>query len=60
MLVADELTAGNLVRVLPDYEVRPSELFLSYPSVRFMRPVVRAFIDFVIPPLRSIEGVDLT
>ncbi|CAH1652694.1 MULTISPECIES: LysR family transcriptional regulator [unclassified Chelatococcus] len=57
LLVADELADGRLVRVLPEYEVKPTEAFLAYPSVRFMRPVVRAFTDFAIPALRAIDGV---
>jgi DNA-binding transcriptional LysR family regulator len=58
LLVNDELADGRLVRILPDYEVKPTEAFLVYPSVRFMRPVVRAFTDFAIPALRAVEGVD--
>ncbi|CAN7595944.1 LysR family transcriptional regulator [Bosea sp. LjRoot237] len=58
LLVSDELAAGRLVRILPDYEVKPTEAFWTFPSVRFMRPVVRAFTDFAIPALRAVEGVD--
>lgn len=58
LLVAEELAAGKLIRILPDYEVKPTEAFLAYPSVRFMRPAVRAFTDFVIPALRAVTGVD--
>ncbi|MAY62722.1 MAG: LysR family transcriptional regulator [Rhizobiales bacterium] len=58
LLVNEDLAEGKLVRILPDYEVRPTEAFLTYPSVRFMRPVVRAFTDFAIPALRAIEGID--
>jgi DNA-binding transcriptional LysR family regulator len=58
LLVADELASGRLVRILPDYEVKPTEAFWVFPSVRFMRPVVRAFTDFAIPALRAVEGVD--
>ncbi|MCW2307469.1 LysR family transcriptional regulator [Rhodobium gokarnense] len=57
LLVNDELAGGRLVRILPDYEVRPTEAFLAYPSVRFMRPVVRAFTDFAVPALRSVDGI---
>lgn len=60
LLVIKELADGKLVRILPDYEIRPTEAFLAYPSVRFMRPVVRALTDFMIPLLRSIEGIDLS
>jgi DNA-binding transcriptional LysR family regulator len=58
ILVLDELAKGELVRILPDYEVRPTEVYLTYSSSRFMRPVVRAFIDFLIPRLRAVEGID--
>lgn len=58
ILVAGELADGRLVRILPDYEVKPTDAFLAYPSTKFMRPVVRAFTDFVIPRLRDVEGID--
>ncbi|MDF2998780.1 MAG: transcriptional regulator, LysR family [Xanthobacteraceae bacterium] len=60
LFVTEDLAAGRLVRILPDYEVKPSEAFLAYPSVRYMRPVVRAFTDFAVPALRAIEGMDET
>lgn len=56
-LVFDDLKAGRLLRVLPDYELKASDLFLTYPSATYLRPVVRAFIDFVVPALRRIEGL---
>jgi DNA-binding transcriptional LysR family regulator len=60
LLVSKELAEGQLIRILPDYEIRPTEVFIAYPSVRFMRPVVRAFTDFMLPRLAAIEGVDFT
>jgi DNA-binding transcriptional LysR family regulator len=57
LLVLEELAAGKLVRILPEYEVKSNDVFWAYPSVRFMRPAVRAFTDFVIPMLRATEGV---
>ncbi|WP_428030144.1 LysR family transcriptional regulator [Ancylobacter sp.] len=57
LLVNHELAQGRLVRILPDYDVRPTDVFLAYPSVRFMRPIVRAFTDFAVPALRSVEGI---
>ncbi|MBU3889243.1 LysR family transcriptional regulator [Methylosinus sporium] len=57
LLVAEELRSGALVRVLPDHEIEPSEFFLVYPSARFLRPVVRAFVDFAAPALRRVEGI---
>lgn len=58
LLVNDALAAGTLVRILPEFVVRPTEAFLAYPSVRFMRPVVRAFADFAFAGLRAVDGVD--
>jgi DNA-binding transcriptional LysR family regulator len=58
MLVAQDLADGRLVRILPEYEVKPTEVFLAYPSTKFMRPVVRAFADFLVPQLRAVEGLD--
>ena len=56
-LVIEELRSGALMRVLPQYEVKPSELYITYPTARFMRPTVRAFVDFVSPALKSVEGI---
>jgi DNA-binding transcriptional LysR family regulator len=57
LLVSRELADGDLVRVLPEYELKPTDAFLVYPSVRFMRPVVRAFSDFAIAALRRVNGI---
>jgi DNA-binding transcriptional LysR family regulator len=57
LLAAEHLQRGHLVRVLPDCEIEPTELFLVYPCAKFLRPLVRAFIDFAAPRLRAIEGV---
>lgn len=58
LLVHEELESGALIRLLPEYEVRSHEIFMAYPSVRFMRPAVRAFADFVVPRVRAVQGVD--
>jgi DNA-binding transcriptional LysR family regulator len=57
LLVADQLRNGALVRVLPEYEIEPKEFFLVYPSSKFLRPTVRAFVDFAAPALQRIEGI---
>ena len=57
LLVADHLASGRLVRVLPQDEVRASELYLTYVSAKFLRPVVREFITFMVPALRSVDGI---
>jgi DNA-binding transcriptional LysR family regulator len=56
-LVTEELRARRLVQVLPQHEIRASELYVAYPTSRFLRPAVRAFIDFVVPALRAVEGI---
>lgn len=60
LLVADDLAAGRLVHLLPGYALRSTEAFLVFPSVRHMRPAVRAFTDFVVPRIRAIEGISKT
>jgi DNA-binding transcriptional LysR family regulator len=57
LLVTEELKEGKLVRVLPDYEIKPTELFLVYPSAKFLRSAVRAFIDFAMPALQRVDGI---
>jgi DNA-binding transcriptional LysR family regulator len=57
LLVAEHLAAGRLMRVLPDCEVRSTEAYLVYPSVRHMRPAVRAFTDFAVPRIQAVEGI---
>jgi DNA-binding transcriptional LysR family regulator len=46
--VADELTDGRLVRVLPDWEIGSVALTIVYPSREYMPRRVRALIDFII------------
>ncbi len=57
LLVADELKQGELIRVLADHDIEPTEFFLVYPSSKFLRPAVRAFVDFAAPALQRVEGI---
>lgn len=57
LLIGDDLASGALVRVLPDYEVRSNDVYVSYPSARLMRPAVRAFVDLLIPRLKAVDGI---
>lgn len=45
-IVHEDLRRGDLVRVLPDYAIRPRELYALYPQTRHLSPKVRAFVDF--------------
>lgn len=54
ILAAPELRAGRLLRVLPDYTLRGSSVYLLYASVRPIETKVAALRDFLIehsPPL---------
>lgn len=57
LLVSEELKSGRLIRVLPEHEIDPTELFLVYSSSKFLRPAVRAFVDFAFPALKSVNGI---
>ncbi len=46
-LVDDDLAAGRLVRLVPDYATPPVTLFAVYASRQYMAPKLRSFIDFV-------------
>lgn len=45
-IVHEDLRRGELVPVLPDYLIRPRELYALYPQNRHLSPKVRAFVDF--------------
>jgi DNA-binding transcriptional LysR family regulator len=46
--VCDDLKAGRLKVVLPDYRIPDSGIYAVMPQRRLMLPRVRAFIDFVV------------
>lgn len=56
-MVAKEISDGCLVRVLPGYNLRSSELFLAYPSTKYLRPLVRRFIDFTVTAMSDVRGL---
>ena len=45
--VADDLAAGTLVRLLPEYEPEPLPVHLVVSSARYMAPKLRALLDFL-------------
>ena len=47
MSVGPALLAGDLVRVLSDYEFEPSAVFAVYPSARQLSTKTRAAVDFL-------------
>lgn len=51
VLVADDVAAGRLRRVLPDLETDEVRIVAIYPSKRLLEPRVRRFIDFAVEAL---------
>jgi DNA-binding transcriptional LysR family regulator len=51
--IVEDLVAGRLVRVLPDFEGPSDEIFLLFPYRRNIPKRVRLFIDFVAEKLRA-------
>jgi DNA-binding transcriptional LysR family regulator len=47
LYVSEALLAGELVRVLPDYEFEETAIFAVYPSARQLSTKVRAAVDFL-------------
>jgi len=46
-LVSEELRAGRLVALLPDYEAMPSPIYALYPSRRHLSAKVRLFVEYL-------------
>lgn len=51
--VRDLEADGQLVRVLPDWQLPPIEVSLVYPHSRLLSPRIRAFVDWAVPRLRE-------
>ena len=47
-LINEDIAAGRLVRLFPDYEDEGSDIFAVYPQKKNLSPKVRALIDFMI------------
>jgi DNA-binding transcriptional LysR family regulator len=56
-LVAADLAAGRLQRILGDHEPAPASVHLLFQSSRLASPRVRAFADHLIKHLRGIDGL---
>ncbi|WP_211471291.1 LysR family transcriptional regulator [Collimonas humicola] len=47
-IVHEDLRRGDLQRVLPDFDLKPRDLYAIYPQNRHLSPKVRAFVDFAV------------
>lgn len=48
LMLQEQLEAGSLIKVLPDWEPRREMIHVVFPSRRGMLPAVRALIDFLV------------
>ena len=53
--MADELVAGNLVRVLPEFEPPQLPVSVVYLDGRKANAKIRSFVDFAVERLRANE-----
>jgi len=56
--VCDDLKAGRLKAVLPDYRIPDSAIYAVMPQRRLMLPRVRAFIDFIVAQFGDVPPWD--
>lgn len=47
LLAADDVKAGKLQTLLPEWQLKPNPLYMVYPSSRHLSAKLRAFLDFV-------------
>jgi DNA-binding transcriptional LysR family regulator len=58
--VADDIRAGRLYPLLPDYPSERSHAYVIYPSRRHLAPRTRVVIDFLVEQLKaSVEPVEI-
>jgi DNA-binding transcriptional LysR family regulator len=50
-LIDEDINAGRLVRILPEYETQPIPIYAVYPSRRHLSAKVRVFIDLLVTRL---------
>ena len=56
LLLADEVSAGRLVRVLPSYAPPARPIYLLYTPASKATPKIRTFVDFIVEALRTEAG----
>lgn len=58
-LIADELAAGTLVEVLPDYRSIELGIYAVYPTRKFLLPKVRSLVEYLSENLGSASWLKL-
>jgi len=56
-LVDEHIRAGDVQRLLEDWQLKANALYLHFPSKTHMAPKVRAFIDFLTDPETNLRGL---
>lgn len=54
-IIHEDIVTGRLVRVLPDWQLAPLHINLSYPSRSHLPAKSRAFIDFIVAHFQTRE-----
>lgn len=54
--VAEDITAGRLVELLPDWKAPARPIHAVYPSIRHQTPRVRRVVDFLAEELKAAES----
>ena len=52
-VVGDDVAAGRLISLLPNYEILEVSIYLVYPQRRHLSPKIRAFVDFLAARISS-------
>lgn len=55
LTISDDIAAGRLVRVLPDWTSRPTPFYAVFPARAGVRALSRLFIDFICARLEALE-----
>ena len=58
-MVADDIAAGTLVQLLPEYRSLELGIYAVYPSRKFVAPKVRALIDYLAESFRERTWTDV-
>jgi DNA-binding transcriptional LysR family regulator len=54
-LVGDDLAAGRLVELLPQYRSIELGIYAIYPTRKHVPPKVRALVEFLVEPLSKLR-----
>ena len=56
---AEDLKAGRLVRILPDWQTAEGTIYLVFTTARGLPPAVRALVDHLVECFRMLERADV-